>query len=85
MLQKYLEIEQTRFGDRLRVTMHIDPDTLDAQVPNLLLQPLVENAIRHGIAPHARPGSIAIHAARDGVASEDRDSSTAATACRRSA
>jgi signal transduction histidine kinase len=66
VLQKYLEIEQTRFGHRLRVTMAIDPDTLDAQVPNLLLQPLVENAVRHGIAPHLRPGSIGIHAARDG-------------------
>ena len=59
VLQKYLEIEQTRFGNRLSVEMHIEPETLDAQVPNLLLQPLVENAIRHGIAPHARPGWIA--------------------------
>jgi two-component system, LytTR family, sensor kinase len=66
VLQKYLEIEQARFGDRLRVTLRIDPDTLDAQVPNLLLQPLVENAVRHGIAPHVRPGRIAIHSARDG-------------------
>ena len=59
VLQKYLEIEQTRFGTRLSVEMHIEPDTLDAQVPNLLLQPLVENAVRHGIAPHARPGDRA--------------------------
>jgi len=66
VLQKYLEIEQIRFGSRLRVTMHIDADTLDAQVPNLLLQPLVENAIRHGIAPNARPGWIAIHAEQKG-------------------
>ena len=66
VLQKYLEIEQTRFGDRLRVNMHIQPDALDAQLPNLLLQPLVENAIRHGIAPNARPGWIAIHAERTG-------------------
>jgi two-component system LytT family sensor kinase len=64
VLLKYLEIEQTRFGDRLRVTMNIQPETLDAQVPNLLLQPLVENAIRHGIAPNARPGWIAIHTER---------------------
>jgi signal transduction histidine kinase len=66
VLQKYLEIEQTRFGNRLRVSMHIQPDTLDAQVPNLLLQPLVENAIRHGIAPNARHGWIEIHADRTG-------------------
>jgi signal transduction histidine kinase len=64
VLQKYLEIEQTRFGNRLRVNLHIQPDTLDAQVPNLLLQPLVENAIRHGIAPNARAGWIEIHAHR---------------------
>jgi sensor histidine kinase YesM len=64
VLQKYLEIEQTRFGSRLSIDMQIDPDTLDAQVPTLLLQPLVENAVRHGIAPNARPGWIAIHAKR---------------------
>jgi sensor histidine kinase YesM len=66
LLQKYVEIEQTRFGDRLTVTMHIDADTLDAQVPQLLLQPLVENAIRHGVGPNARPGWIAVHASRRG-------------------
>jgi two-component system LytT family sensor kinase len=66
VLQKYLEIEQIRFGSRLHVTMNIEPETLDAQVPNLLLQPLVENAIRHGIAPNARPGWIAIHAEQKG-------------------
>ena len=64
VLQKYLEIEQTRFGSRLRVSMRVQPETLDAQVPNLLLQPLVENAIRHGIAPNARAGWIEIHADR---------------------
>ena len=65
VLQKYLEIEQTRFGNRLRVSLHIQPETLDAQVPNLLLQPLVENAIRHGIAPNARAGWIEVHGNRD--------------------
>jgi two-component system, LytTR family, sensor kinase len=67
VLQKYVEIEQTRLGDRLHVTMHVEPETLDALVPNLLLQPLVENAIRHGIAPNARPGWIAIHTERTGA------------------
>ena len=67
VLQKYLEIEQTRFDSRLRVTLQIDPETLDAQVPNLLLQPLVENAVRHGIAPHVRPGWIVVQATRDGA------------------
>jgi len=67
VLRKYLEIEQTRFDSRLSVSMHIEFEALDALVPNLLLQPLVENAIRHGVAPHSRPGWIAIHAARDGA------------------
>lgn len=63
-LKHYLEIEQTRFQDRLTVRLQIEPQTLDASVPNLILQPLVENAIRHGIAPHAGPGVIEIHATR---------------------
>ncbi len=66
MLQKYLDIEQTRFGDRLTVSMAIDPAALDAMVPTLLLQPLVENAVRHGIVPYVRPGRVSIDAARDG-------------------
>jgi signal transduction histidine kinase len=76
LLQKYVDIEQTRFGDRLTARMHIEPETLDAQVPQLLLQPLVENAIRHGVAPNSRPGWIAIHAERigDDLSIEVRDS-----------
>jgi LytS/YehU family sensor histidine kinase len=61
-LGKYLEIEQTRFQDRLTVRYEIDPDTLDAEVPRMLLQPLVENAIKHGIAPRSGPGTIRIAA-----------------------
>lgn len=64
-LSTYLEIEQTRFQDRLTVRIEIEPGALEARVPNLILQPLVENAIRHGIAPRARPGLIEIHAARE--------------------
>jgi signal transduction histidine kinase len=67
-LGTYLEIERIRFGDRLRVEMHIAPETMEAKVPNLVLQPLVENAIRHGIEPRARPGSIQIRACRRGDA-----------------
>ncbi|MCX6132522.1 MAG: histidine kinase [Ignavibacteriales bacterium] len=61
-LQRYLEIEQTRFGDRLRVKINIDADVLDCKVPNLILQPLVENAIRYAVAPRASGGSIEISA-----------------------
>ncbi len=65
-LDRYLEIEQVRFGSRLQVVKHIAPETIDALVPNLVLQPLVENAIQHGIAPHARVGRLEIIAmARD--------------------
>jgi sensor histidine kinase YesM len=63
-LSCYLEIEQIRFNDRLTTHMHIDADALDTRVPNLILQPIVENAIRHGIAPHAAPGRIEILAER---------------------
>jgi two-component system LytT family sensor kinase len=64
LLQLYLAIEQIRFGKRLTVKMEIAPDTLKAQVPNLILQPLVENAIKHGIEPRSRPGCIELRAHR---------------------
>lgn len=63
-LEPYLEIEQARLEDRLTVVMNIAPDTLDARVPHLLLQPLVENAIRHGIASRIEPGRVEISSSR---------------------
>jgi two-component system LytT family sensor kinase len=63
-IRRFLEIEQIRFGNRLSVNVDVAPDTLDALVPNLILQPLVENAIRHGIEPHAKPGRIELRAQR---------------------
>lgn len=62
-IDRYLEIQQIRFQDRLAVKTHVPVEALDALVPNLLLQPLVENAIRHGIAPRHGPGTIEIRAA----------------------
>jgi len=64
-LKRYLEIQQVRFGDRLNVRFDVTPETLEARVPNLLLQPLVENAIQHGIAPFAVRGEINIQASRE--------------------
>jgi sensor histidine kinase YesM len=65
-LDRYLEIEQVRFGDRLVVRRDIDPAALDAEVPSLLLQPLVENAIRHGIARRPGAGRIDLRIQRRG-------------------
>lgn len=63
-LEPYLEIEQARLGERLTVVMNIDPEALGARVPHLILQPLVENAIRYGIAPRIEPGRVEISASR---------------------
>jgi two-component system, LytTR family, sensor kinase len=63
-LRCYLEIERVRFQDRLTTHMEIDSRALDTPVPNLILQPIVENALRHGIAPRATPGRIEISAKR---------------------
>jgi two-component system LytT family sensor kinase len=64
LLQCYLDIQHARFGDRLRVDIDVDGDARDAAVPVLLLQPLVENAIRHGLAESLAAGRIEIAASR---------------------
>jgi two-component system LytT family sensor kinase len=64
-LRKYLEIERTRFADRLKVRFSVADEALDAMVPTLLLQPLVENAIKHGVARRAGPGHIDVTARRE--------------------
>jgi sensor histidine kinase YesM len=63
-LRLYLSIEQVRFPDRLRVEIDVDPEVMDAAVPHMGLQPIVENAVRHGIGKSAAAGLIGIHASR---------------------
>jgi LytS/YehU family sensor histidine kinase len=62
----YVEIQQIRFQNRLTVSFEVKGAVLGAQVPSLLLQPIVENAIRHGIAPRTRPGHVWVRARREG-------------------
>lgn len=64
LTEHYLDIEKARLGDRLAVSKQVGPDTLRAAVPYLLLQPLVENAIRHGIAPRREGGRLDIQVTR---------------------
>ena len=65
-LQRYLAIQKMRFGERLQASVEIPADLLDAQVPDLLLQPLVENAIKHGIDKRIAGGAVRVSAASDG-------------------
>ncbi len=65
-LRAYLDIEQVHFGPRLRIEYRIDAAALDVLVPTLILQPLVENAIRHGLEPLVRGGTLTIDAQADG-------------------
>jgi LytS/YehU family sensor histidine kinase len=67
-LNCYLEIERIRFRDRLTTSLDVDPQALECRVPNLVLQPIVENAIRHGVAPRSAPGRVEVHAERRGGA-----------------
>ena len=63
-LERYLDIEKIRFRDRLETTIAVDADAIDALVPSLILQPMVENAMRHGVEPNARPGVIELRGFR---------------------
>ncbi|WP_420129129.1 histidine kinase [Longimicrobium sp.] len=62
----YMEIEQARFGDALRIDYQVDPATLGARVPHLLVQPLVENAVKHGLRPREGTGRVVLSARRAG-------------------
>jgi anti-sigma regulatory factor (Ser/Thr protein kinase) len=66
--ERYLALERLRLGDRLRVSLDVDEDLLDEIVPAFSLQPLVENAVRHAIAPRAGGGSVRVTAKREGGA-----------------
>jgi LytS/YehU family sensor histidine kinase len=63
-VKRYVGLQHARFGDRLDVLYEVGDDTLEQLVPTLLLQPIVENAFRHGLSRQTRPGRLAVRAAR---------------------
>ncbi len=65
-LEGYVELQQIRYDERLRVEMRIDPEALGARVPPLVLQPLVENAVKHAVEPRPEGGRVEVWAERDG-------------------
>jgi LytS/YehU family sensor histidine kinase len=65
IVERYLETQRARFADRLEVTVAVAPDAVAARVPLFIVQPLVENAVRHGLAPRVRGGSLIVRAVRD--------------------
>ena len=68
LVKTYLEIEEARFGDSLRYTLDVDPEALEEPMPRFLLQPLVENAIKHGVSGQVGQGHIALEIKKDGDA-----------------
>jgi two-component system LytT family sensor kinase len=68
LVERYLAIEGVRFADRLEVDIEVEPEVRRAAVPSMILQPLVENALRHGIARRPGPGRVLVSAARQGAA-----------------
>jgi len=66
LLERYAEIEQLRLGDRLRITWELDAAPSDALLPPLVLQPLLENAVYHGVEPATEPGNVLVHIERRG-------------------
>jgi two-component system LytT family sensor kinase len=65
IVERYLDIQRARFADRLEWTVDLAPEAANARVPLLIVQPLVENAVRHGLAPRVREGSLSVRAVRD--------------------
>lgn len=72
-VQKYLSIEQERFGKRLQISINIDETLAEARVPPILIQPLVENAVKHGISPKAVGGTVSVTVRRDASANANAD------------
>ena len=68
LVERYLDLQRVRFGDRLRVRIQSAPEVETATIPLLIVQPLVENALRHGLAPRIEGGSLAVHVRRIGDA-----------------
>jgi sensor histidine kinase YesM len=65
LVERYLEIQRVRFADRLKTTIEMDPGVACARVPLLVVQPLVENALRHGLGPRIEPGALVVRARRE--------------------
>ena len=80
IVERYLEIQRARFSDRLDVTLTVAPDAVNARVPLFIVRPLVENAVRHGLAPRVRAGSLS-SAPFETASKRGSTSKTTASAC----